>query len=309
MLCFPSPLKTGFGSLWSTVVNRYLSVFGIRGCLECPGCAGCAFLPLLILFFGVPHVVELLGVAFFEDLLFAEVRLHRISRVSLYDSIVQRYIVQNLKWPSEFCVRFPIAVRGFQLHLVPLLVYGVRSILGARCRESKTLHSFWLCINGCLVRCHMHNLFHDGHGVSECTRSAFGRSGFNCKNSSCSPAHTTLFSCLSKGFSPLRDAMNGRLHCGLRRMENDANQDFQRQLSQNKPTRGWHSCAWKRPLRSAEDGHGYEAWKSLRAKTVRNARGLLNKLLDLKFSITDPSTNGKHRTRVPASTRRELVSS
>ena len=51
-------------------------------------------------------------------------------------------------------------------------------------------------------------------------------------------------------------------------------------------------------LRSAEDGHGDQAWHSLwRARTARNATNLSNQLLERTFTSPDPLINLRQRNK------------
>ena len=94
-------------------------------------------------------------------------------------------------------------------------------------------------------------------------------------------------------------AISEPLHDGLKKIEDNMNQDFRKsrlsiedlELADQAYTLlallcKDEACA---NVRSAEDGNGYQAWQALlRARTARNATNLLNQLLEPTFTLPDP---------------------
>ena len=97
-------------------------------------------------------------------------------------------------------------------------------------------------------------------------------------------------------------AISKPLHEGLKKIEDNMNQDFRKsrlsiqdlELSDQAITLLTllckdEACAY---VRSAEDGNGYQAWQALlRARTARNASNLLYQLLEPTFTSPDPRIN------------------
>ena len=97
-------------------------------------------------------------------------------------------------------------------------------------------------------------------------------------------------------------AISEPLYEGLKKIEDNMNQDFRKSRLSNEDLELLEqmytllallckdeACAC---VRSAEDGNGYQAWQALlRARTARNATNVLNQLLEPKFPSPDPPIN------------------
>ena len=97
-------------------------------------------------------------------------------------------------------------------------------------------------------------------------------------------------------------AISKPLHEGLKKIEDNMNQDFRKsrlsiedlELTDQAYTLlallcEDEACAY---VRSAKDGNGFQAWQALlRARTARNATNLLNQLLEPTFTSPDPRIN------------------
>ena len=100
-------------------------------------------------------------------------------------------------------------------------------------------------------------------------------------------------------------AISKPLHEGLKKIEDNMNQDFRKSRLPNEanedlelPDQAYtllallctdEACAH---VGSAEDGNGYQAWRALlRARTVRYATKLLNQSLEPTFTSPDPRIN------------------
>ena len=103
-------------------------------------------------------------------------------------------------------------------------------------------------------------------------------------------------------FSIAVRAIRKPLYEGLKKIEDNMNQDFRKSRLPNEDLEfSDQACALSALLckdeacayvRSAEDGNGYQAWQALlRARPARNATNLLNQLLEPTFTSPDPLIN------------------
>ena len=100
-------------------------------------------------------------------------------------------------------------------------------------------------------------------------------------------------------------AITKPLYEGLKKIEDNMNQDFRKSRLSNEDLElsdqaytllalrcKDETCAY---VRSAEDASGYQAWQAfLRARTARNATNLLNQLLEPTFTSPDPRIHLRH---------------